>query len=123
MNINYLANLSLYIPEIMVIFTMVGLLFIEATYPEEEEGRKFFFGVAGAGLVLALIALVKNLDVAPTPIFTNAVIIDPFSTVVKMLMVGGALLTIYLGKQSKDIYPNLKAEFALMAIGVLVGVW
>ena len=96
MNINYLANLSLYIPELLAIFTMVGLLFIEATYPDGEEGRKFFFGAAATGLVLTLIMLIKNLSVAPTPLFTNAVIIDPFSTVVKILMVAGTLLTIYL---------------------------
>lgn len=121
MNINYLANLSLYIPELLVIFTMVGLLFIEATYPAEEKGRKFFFGTAATGLILAIVMLVKNLGVAPTPLFTNAVIIDPFSTVIKILMVAGTLLTIYLSNQSKDIYSNMKAEFALMAIGVLVG--
>ncbi|RLA60059.1 MAG: hypothetical protein DRQ88_08800 [Epsilonproteobacteria bacterium] len=121
MNINYLANLSLYIPEIMVIFTLVGLLFIEATYSEEEKGRKLFFGVMTVGLVLALLALVKNLGVPPASIFTNAVIIDPFSTIVKILMVAGTLFTIYLGQQSRDIYSNMKAEFALMAIGVLVG--
>jgi len=121
MNINYLASLSLYIPELLALFTMVGLLCIEATYPDGEEGRKFFFGAAATGLVLTLVMLIKNLSVAPTPIFTNAVIIDPFSTVVKILMVGGALLTIYLSRHSKDIYPNMKSEFAMLAIGVLIG--
>jgi len=121
MNINYLANLSLYIPELLAIFTMVGLLFIEATYPDVEKGRKFFFGAAATGLVLSLVMLIKNLGVEPTPLFTNAVIIDPFSTVIKILMVMGTLFTIYLATQSKDIYSNMKAEFALLAIGVLVG--
>jgi len=121
MNINYLANLSLYIPELLAIFTMVGLLVIEATYSEEEKGRKLFFGATYAGLVLAIFMLIKNLSVAPTAIFTNAVIIDPFSTVVKILMVVGTLFTIYLSIQSKDIYPHMKSEFAILAIGVLIG--
>lgn len=121
MNVSYLANLSLYIPELLCIATMVGLLFLEAARDEREGGLKTFFSCVVIGLVFALISLFKNLGVAPTGIFTNALIIDPFSTFLKILMVGGTLATIYLSSTSQDIYHYLKSEFAIMAVGVLIG--
>ena len=121
MSIGYLANLSLYIPELLCVATMMGLLFLEAARNEREEGMKAFFSCAYIGLIFTLISLVKNLALEPTGIFTNAVIIDPFSTLLKILMVVGTLATIYLSNNSQDIYRYLKGEFAIMAVGVLVG--
>lgn len=121
MSVSYLANLSLYIPELLCVATMVGLLLLEAARNEREEGMKAFFACVVIGLIFAMIALFKNLVVAPTGIFTNSLIIDPFSTFVKILMVGGTLATIYLSNTSRDIYHYLKGEFAIMAVGVLIG--
>lgn len=121
MSVGYLANLSLYIPELLCVATMVGLLFLEAARNEKDDGMKGFFACAFIGLIFALISLVKNLTVAPTGIFTNALIIDPFSTFVKILMVAGTIATIYLSNTSSDIYRYLKGEFAIMAVGVLIG--
>ena len=54
-------------------------------------------------------------------IFTNAVVIDKFSTFAKLIMVAGTFGAIYLSSQSKDIYSEFKSEFAIMSIGVLAG--
>jgi NADH-quinone oxidoreductase subunit N len=121
MNVNYLANLSFYIPELTVVLTMVGLLFAEVTYKDEEKKRDGLFVIGYLGLGFSLLALIKNLAVSPTALFTNAVVIDPFSTSVKILMVLGTLFCLYLGKQSKDIYVSMKSEFAILAVGVLIG--
>jgi len=121
MNVSYLANLSLYIPELLCIATMVGLLFLEAARDEKEGGLKTFFTCAYVGLVFALIALFKNLGLKPTGIFTNALIMDSFSTFLKILMVLGTIATIYLSNTSQDIYKYLKAEFAILSVGVLIG--
>src|SRR5690606_15509777 len=66
-------------------------------------------------------SLVKNLHIAPVSIFANAVIIDSFSTLSKMIMVLGTLGAIYISRTSDDIYSTLKSEFIIMAVGVLVG--
>ncbi len=121
MNVSNLANLSLYIPELLCIATMAGLLFLEAARDEVDSGMKVFFSCVYVGLIFSLISLVKNLGVTPTGIFTNAVIIDPFSTFLKILMVLGTLATIYLSTTSQDIYGYLKSEFVILAVGVLIG--
>ncbi len=121
MGINFLANLSHYIPELMVIATMMGLLFVEACFKNSERNRLYLYITAGIGLLFTFWSLGAALSTKPLFIFTNSVAIDPFSTLIKMIMVLGAAGAIYLSADSEDIYSNLKSEFAILAMGVLVG--
>ena len=117
---NLLANLSYYIPELAAVATMIGLLFMEATY-KESSGRKFVFIGGYIGLLFSLIALFFNLGIPGTLLFTNAVIIDPFSTWIKIVMVMGTIVSVHLASISKEISQNLKSEFFILSTGVLVG--
>ena len=121
MQINYLANISRYLPELVLVVLMMGLLFLELTYKEDDKNKTFIFITAALGLVLTLGALMFNLSGKPEAIFSNAVVIDPFSTVMKMMMVIGTFFSIYLSRVSKEIYETLKTEYAVMAIGILIG--
>ena len=56
-----------------------------------------------------------------TPIFTGAVVIDPFSTMIKIIMALGALGALYMALVSKDIAQACKSEFVILVVGVLVG--
>lgn len=100
---------------------MTTLLLAESAVKEEHGSRDKIIGYALAMLGLTLIFLVSNLSKAPTTIFHNAVTIDPFSTMVKIIMVLGTMGSIWLSRSSKDIYTNLKSEFSIMAVGVLIG--
>ena len=113
--------LSYYVPEIICIVLMTTLLVAESTVKEENASRGKIIGYALAVLAVCLITLFQNLGEAPIFIFHNAIAIDPFSTLVKIIMVIGTMGTIFLSFSSKDIYPNLKSEFAIMAVGVLIG--
>ena len=73
------------------------------------------------GLIGVAISLVLNLNTPGTTIFFNAVVIDPFSTLMKLTMVLGTIGVIYLGEQSSEIYPEFKTEFGIMVIGTLIG--
>ena len=121
MYLKYLASLSHFIPELICCITMFGLIILEATYSDDEKRRPLLLGGAFLGLLLALIWLVLGLKSEPTLIFTKSAVIDPFSSLIKILMVLGTMGAIYLSKSSKDIATNLKAEFAIMATGVLIG--
>jgi len=113
--------LSYYIPELICIVLMTTLLVLEALVKEEHGNRGKIIGYALALLSITLIFLFKNLGEAPVYIFHNAITIDPFSTLVKIIMVLGTMGAIFLSYSSKDIYTNLKSEFAIMAVGVLIG--
>ena len=121
MVVNYFANLGYFVPELIVIGTMLAILFLEASYKNEEQGRGFVFSIASIGLIFAFFTLLNNLNDEPVAIFTNAVVIDKFSTFAKLIMVAGTFGAIYLSSQSKDIYSEFKSEFAIMSIGVLAG--
>lgn len=121
MYLNYLANISRYIPEIMLVALMVGLILIETTYDEDDKNKRYIFIAAIVGLIATFVSLVVNLSGKSEAIFHNSMIIDPFSTVMKMIMVLGTLGAYYLSTISKDIYETLKTEFIIMAVGILIG--
>lgn len=118
---NYLANVGRYVPELILVILMVGLILVEATYAEDEKNKKYIFITATIGLVATLVALIVQMSFKPEAIFSNSMIIDPFSTVMKMSMVVGTFFSIYLSRISKDIYETLKSEYAIMTVGILIG--
>ena len=121
MSIVLIANLSRYVPELVGVVTMVGLLFLEASSRRFEKGRNYVFFLAGIGLLFCLFSLFHNMSLPATTAFTGAVIIDPFSTMVKVIMTLGTLGAIYFAIVSKDIYESLKSEFIILSVGVLIG--
>jgi NADH-quinone oxidoreductase subunit N len=120
MLLSLLSNLAFYVPEMICIFLMCFLLIMEATY-KKETGRTWLYVTSLIGLGTTLIVLIGNMSLSPVKIFADAVVIDTFSTLTKILMVLGTIFSIYIASISKDIYEELKAEFVIMAVGVLVG--
>ncbi len=113
--------LAHYIPEIISIVLMTTLLVAEAAVKNEHAPRIKIHIYTQLVLGIVLINLFLNLGDKPLHIFHNAVTIDPFSTLVKIIMTIGTMGAIFLGHSSKDIYSNLKSEFSIMAVGVLIG--
>lgn len=105
----------------MCVVLMTTLLVAEASVKEEHGSRDKIYTYALVFLGLTLIPLIQNLSKAPVIIFHNAITIDPFSTMIKIIMVLGTMGAVYLSRSSKDIYTNLKSEFCIMAVGVLIG--
>lgn len=100
---------------------MTSLLVAESAVKDEHASRGKIIGFALAVLTICLGFLFANLGEEPKHIFHNAITIDPFSTLIKIIMVMGTMGAIFLSYSSKDIYSNLKSEFAIMAVGVLIG--
>lgn len=121
MVLTYLANLGHYVPEIILCVTMIGLLFVESTYDDREEGRGYLYWTAVIGLVSCFAFLIDSFGDEPVAIFTNSMVIDPFSTLAKMVMVVGTLGAVYLTSQSSDLMREHKPEFVILSIGVLIG--
>lgn len=116
-----LGFLSLYIPEVICVVLMTTLLLAESAVKDEHGSRDKIYFYALAVLGIVVIALIQNLGEKPVHIFHYAVTIDPFSTLVKIIMTLGTMGAIFMSRSSKDIYTNLKSEFAIMAVGVLIG--
>lgn len=121
MYLNYLANISRYIPELVLVVLMVGLILVEATYADDEKNKNYMFITMTIGLVVTLAALLANMGLKPEAIFSNSMVIDPFGTVMKIAMVVGTFFSINLSRFSKDIYETLKSEYSIMSVGILIG--
>ena len=61
MYLNYLANIGRYVPEIILVVLMVGLIILEVTYKEDEKNKRYIFITAIIGLVATFVALLFNL--------------------------------------------------------------
>ena len=120
LGLNYIASVSHYVPELIALLTMVGIVFLEATYNGTEK-RTMMFNFAYSGLFITFVSLCGNLSSEPTAIFFNAVIIDPFSTLMKIIMVLGTMGAVYISQNSSDIYSDFRSEFVLLSVGVLIG--
>ena len=113
--------LSYYIPDVISVVLMTTLLVAEANVKDEHAPRTKIHIYTQVVLGFVLISLFQNLGEKPLHIFHNAVTIDPFSTLVKIIMVIGTMGAVFMSHSSKDIYSNLKSEFSIMAVGVLIG--
>lgn len=113
--------LSYYIPEIISVVLMTTLLVFEAGVNDEHAPRTGIHWYTQIILGVVLISLIMNLSDKPVHIFHNAVTIDPFSTLIKIIMTLGTMGAVFISHSSKDIYSNLKSEFSIMAVGVLIG--
>ncbi len=121
MTVTLLSNLAFYIPELIAIITMCALLFMESAYGDHERRRTFVYVTGVIGLSLCLFSLFKNIPVESISIFAGSVVVDSFSTLMKITMVIGTLGTFYISHKSIDIYEEFKSEYLIMAVGVLVG--
>jgi NADH-quinone oxidoreductase subunit N len=120
LSLNYLSSLSLYVPEAITLLIMVGLVFLEATYSQDEERKMAnYFSYVGLGIVVITLSL--NLSLPASTAFFNAVVIDPFSTLMKIMMTIGTIGAIYLNAKTKEVNINTKNEFNILVVGVLMG--
>jgi NADH-quinone oxidoreductase subunit N len=115
------SSLSVYLPEVVCVVLMCLLLVAESMHEKEGTDRIKVTWLATAGLLLTVFFLVANLGISATSAFYDAVVIDKFSTFAKLIMVIGTLGTIWLARSSADIYSNMKSEFAILAVGTLIG--
>lgn len=121
MSVDLLSNLGFYLPELISVLTMCFLLFLEAGYKATEKGRTLTFIASMLGLVAILGSLLTYVDEKPVYLFYNAVVIDSFSTLIKIICTLGTFASILISINSKDIYEDLKTEYFAIAFGVLLG--
>ncbi|MDA8792229.1 NADH-quinone oxidoreductase subunit N [Bacteriovoracaceae bacterium] len=116
-----LSHLGFYIPEVLLIILMCSLLFIEAGYGSREKGRVMVYYAAFAGLFLTAIMLCLNFGHDSMYLFSNAIVIDKFGTLAKLIMVVGTAATFIISLMVTDFERELKPEFLIMGVGVLIG--
>ncbi|MGB0454513.1 MAG: NADH-quinone oxidoreductase subunit N [Bacteriovoracaceae bacterium] len=121
MGLNYLANIGHFVPELIVCMTMFALIVIESTHSRAKENRGLFYAAGVIGLGIAFFYTLSTMSTPALSIFTGSYRVDPFSSLAKAIMILSTIGCMYLAKNSEDIYAPLKAEYSILAVGVLVG--
>jgi NADH-quinone oxidoreductase subunit N len=98
---------------------MILLLLVEAFIKDRPKLLPYIISFVGLGLAFA--SMYSAAGNPAKTIFSNALVIDPFSNVMKLVIITGTLVATFLSFSSKDIYKNLKSEFLIMVVGISVG--
>ncbi|MDH4466767.1 MAG: NADH-quinone oxidoreductase subunit N [Bacteriovoracaceae bacterium] len=120
MLLNFLTNLSYLVPEVLLLFTICFILFLEATY-KPLATRKMLYFISFAGLGLCLLALGFNSDLPTSVVFNQTFVADRFAIVSKILLILATMGILYIGTFSSEIYKEFKAEFFILTLSVLLG--
>ena len=107
MPFNYLENLTHYIPELIICFTMIACILFESAYEKNDSDRGILYLIAILGLGSAGVFAYQKIFAENTFILGSALAIDSFSSTAKVLMIIGTIGALYLSKISKDIYQDL----------------
>ena len=62
MALNYLANLGRFLPELVVVITLLSIMLMEATYSKVEKKRTWVGITTAIGLILAIILALRNIN-------------------------------------------------------------
>ncbi len=119
---SYMTNLAFYVPELIVVGAMILLLFIYAFSGGSSKKLNTILSTVAAFILVFVGYLQFGFLQAPIQeIFSRSVVIDQFGTILKMVMVVGTLGVIYMAMVSQEIVEDLKFEFIILVLGVLVG--
>lgn len=117
----HLASLGRFVPELVVVLTMVALVLAEATHRGADRARPLTSWITATGLGVAAVLLALDREAPPAAIFAGALAIDPFGGFCKLVMTVGAGLAALLAAGSRELSFDVKPEFAILATGVLFG--
>ena len=121
MALNYLAGIARFVPELIVCLTMITAICVESFYSRRESKRDLLFGVVFLGLVVAIGSLIPSLGLKGSSIFTHALFIDSFSSILKIVMVLSTIGVMYIGLKSQDLNKSNRGEFCILSLGALIG--
>lgn len=94
---------------------------LETTYTHKEKSRLITYIVAIVGFACALGLVVSNFGETGKILFHQAVAMDSYSNMAKILMILATMGVAYIGYTSSDIEENTRSEFLILITGVLVG--
>ncbi len=113
-----LQSLNFFIPEIILVITVIAALITDLFLKKSK--TDFIGWVLGIGLIVAALATINLRHVAPTTLFMDMIVIDPFSSFIKLVIILSTLLVIIASWNNDELKSYRKGEyFTIMGIMVL----
>ena len=105
---NNLQSLSFYFPEITLTLVIIGTIIYDLFLDSKDSGRAGIFFICG----LLLVGLSLSFqDYKTTSLFTNAVVLDPFSNFFKIIIILATIMISIVSLQNKELNNYRKGEY------------
>jgi NADH-quinone oxidoreductase subunit N len=111
-----LQSLSYYYPELILSGVILGAIIYDLLIDKSKSGNVGWFLIAGLMAVAGAICLQ---DDTVTTLFTNAIVLDPFASFFKLLIVLATILVSVVSLQSGELSEYRKGEYFTL-LGIIV---
>ena len=111
-------SLEFFVPELILVITILAALITDLFLKKSK--TDLIGWVLGVGLVIVGLSVLNLSSVPPTTLFSDAIVIDPFSSFMKIVIIISTLLVIAASWSNKELDNYRKGEyFTIMGIMVL----
>ena len=115
---NNLQSLSYFYPEILLTVVIIAVIIYDLLLKSEESGKVGWLLVFG--LVLVFIAIYLQDSSLVTTLFSDAIVLDPFSTFFKVVIIIATILVAIFSIYTKELDDYRMGEyFTLLGICLL----
>ncbi len=112
-----LQSLEFFIPEIILVITILACLITDLFLKKSK--TDLIGWVLGIGLIVVGLSVYNLSSVAPTTLFLDMVVIDPFSSYMKIIIIISTLLIIAASWSNDELSKYRKGEYFTL-IGIMV---
>ena len=114
---NNLQSLEFFIPEIILVITILACLITDLFLKKSK--TDLIGWVLGIGLIIVGLSVYNLSSVLPTTLFSDMIVIDPFSSYMKIIIIISTLLIIAASWSNDELSKYRKGEYFTL-IGIMV---
>ncbi len=113
-----LQSLEFFVPEIILVITVIAALITDLFLKKSK--TDLIGWVLGIGLIVVGLAVINLSHVPPTTLFLDMIVIDPFSSFIKIVIILATLFVIVASWSNHELNDYRKGEyFTIMGIMVI----
>ena len=113
-----LQSLEFFVPEIILVIIVIAALITDLFLKKSK--TDLIGWVLGIGLIVVALSIINLRHVTPTTLFLDMIVIDPFSSFIKIVIILSTLLVIVASWNNHELNDYRKGEyFTIMGIMVI----
>tara|TARA_B100002052_G_scaffold17896_1_gene14229 strand:+ start:1236 stop:2726 length:1491 start_codon:yes stop_codon:yes gene_type:complete len=113
-----LQSLEFFVPELILVITIIAALITDLFLKSSK--TDIVGWVLGSGLIVVALSIINLRHVPPTTLFLDMIVIDPFSSFIKLVVILSTILIIIASWNNDELKDYRKGEyFTIMGIMVI----
>ena len=112
-----LQSLKFFVPELILVITIIAALITDLFLKRSKTDVVGW--VLGIGLIVVALSVINLSNVPPTTLFLDMIVIDPFSSFTKLVVILSTILIIIASWNNNELKDYRKGEYFTI-IGIMV---